>query len=507
MKSLSSLIYFIICFSLSSNSLAQTEASQPPNWVDGSGGKIYTLAELRWLSEKIEAWDEDWELMADIDASETKNWNIEDDDTLGFNPIGNNEHRFTGLFEGNGNSIKNIYIKRPDELNVGFFGSIESAEIYNLALFDVLISGGGIVGGLASTAEHSTILSCGVTGSLYSGAFVSGFCDLLRYTYIWDSYFIGDVSANAEANGFIGVCSESVIGRDYSISSIKSAEKQSGFAQLIDVRCRIYYSYNYSEFLDSENVGLFAYYVRDTTVYESYYYKPPGTEYDSFYETNVNLEIEGLSQEDFGDASRFANWDFESRWEIGIINEIDSVPRPYFKRQFTRDVYFKANSNGTIVGNPYQQIKHYHSSKEVEALPDEGYDFAFWGSVEGDSLWAGNAIKIDSVVNDTTLVAYFRIQGEDEEEDELVVTKTSIPGNNDLLIFPNPITKGMAFIRCSYCTEIQLYDNKGVLISETFFNKHIDSKAIDVSDLSNGIYFVNIHTNGVVERKKILVVN
>jgi hypothetical protein len=62
---------------------SQTSAQQPSGWKDGNGGSIRTLAELSWLSETPAAWDEDWKLTTDIDATETKTWNFR----RGFNPI------------------------------------------------------------------------------------------------------------------------------------------------------------------------------------------------------------------------------------------------------------------------------------------------------------------------------------------------------------------------------------------------------------------------------------
>ena len=51
----------------------------------------------------------------------------------GFNPIGSESYYFKGNFDGNGKTIKNIYINRPDEDYVALFGSI-SQSIKNIGL-------------------------------------------------------------------------------------------------------------------------------------------------------------------------------------------------------------------------------------------------------------------------------------------------------------------------------------------------------------------------------------
>ena len=93
---------------------AETAPVMPSGWVDDSGGEISSLAELRWLSETPDAWDEEWVQIAHINASDTRTWNVVSRDsisgkdtitlydTLGFNPIGNYSVTFKGVaFTGN----------------------------------------------------------------------------------------------------------------------------------------------------------------------------------------------------------------------------------------------------------------------------------------------------------------------------------------------------------------------------------------------------------------------
>ena len=106
---------------------SKTMPEIPENWEDGSGGTIYTLAELRWLSENYIAWNEDWILGSDIDAMETHCWN----DGLGYHPIGYGDAYFSGSFDGQGYTISNLYVNRVRLAYAGLFGSISNVEIHD----------------------------------------------------------------------------------------------------------------------------------------------------------------------------------------------------------------------------------------------------------------------------------------------------------------------------------------------------------------------------------------
>ena len=94
-------------------------------------------------------------LVNHIDASETKNWN----EGAGFDPI----KFFRGTFDGQGWSIKNLFINRPDSTGggIGLFEKIDNEHyldrfIKNIVLINPVITGYGSVGGLAGIiyADH-----------------------------------------------------------------------------------------------------------------------------------------------------------------------------------------------------------------------------------------------------------------------------------------------------------------------------------------------------------------
>jgi hypothetical protein len=161
-------------------------AQVKPEDTDSDGYlNISTLEHLKWLSENKSGWSYNYELDNDIDARDTKNWNLgkwshsEEDTPLGFIPIGNENVHFSGCFNGNGFSISHIYIRDrrsiwiDDEVKNmyrGFFGWVESdtAVIENLTLDSLSITGSALVGGLIGYNKGAGINNCHTNGFVYA---------------------------------------------------------------------------------------------------------------------------------------------------------------------------------------------------------------------------------------------------------------------------------------------------------------------------------------------------
>ncbi|HEY9032814.1 MAG TPA: GLUG motif-containing protein, partial [Pseudomonadales bacterium] len=144
-------------------------------------------------------------LGADIDATETKNWNS----GTGFMPIGSQSHDFRGRFDGLGHTITGLLIDRPYTDYIGLFGYSRVA-ITNIALANVDISGGSYVGGLAGRSDgmvsHSHA-SGSVTGSTdYVGGLV-GF----NNSTVSDSDASVAVTGESHIGGLVGASTDTVV--------------------------------------------------------------------------------------------------------------------------------------------------------------------------------------------------------------------------------------------------------------------------------------------------------
>jgi VCBS repeat-containing protein len=170
----------ILLFMMISFTILNAAPVAPSNG-DGTQGNPYQIANLdnlQWLEQNSSVWASGTYFIqtADINASDTVNWN----GGKGFSPIGNNTTSFKGKYDGNGTTISNLFINRPDQNQTGFFGSIEDTsgdstiKIQNINILDANISGNNYVGVLAGYSYLSEISNVNVSGSITATAEQSG---------------------------------------------------------------------------------------------------------------------------------------------------------------------------------------------------------------------------------------------------------------------------------------------------------------------------------------------
>ena len=124
--------------------------------------QIASLDNLLWLSTNASYWGDHYVQTGDIDATETQNWF----DGAGFSPIGTESDPFSGDFNGQGNVISNLTINRPSLGGCGLFGYTDGANLQNIHLTDVLISGESKTGSLVGFNQNTTLYRCSATGTL-----------------------------------------------------------------------------------------------------------------------------------------------------------------------------------------------------------------------------------------------------------------------------------------------------------------------------------------------------
>jgi len=171
----------------------------------------------------------------------------------GWLPIGNYNspgwYPFIGTFDGNGHKIKNLYINRPTEDYIGLFGyTYPGANIRNLILENVNITGRNLVGSLIGYGEHSTIQNIYSTGNVsgdlrvggvvgnssyfdlistvhsgvnvQGGSYVGGLVGQDVYGKIDNSYSVGTISGTSYIGGLIGSTAYSDVSLSYSTSKV-----------------------------------------------------------------------------------------------------------------------------------------------------------------------------------------------------------------------------------------------------------------------------------------------
>jgi len=207
-----------------------TYAENDGSYSGGSGTEadpyhIATAGDLLSLSANTGDYDKHFVMTADVDlwgirfrtaviAASTNSWTLGDFDGVAF----------TGVFDGDGHSIRNTAIVhglRYDYL--GLFGYVDgsSAQIMNLGVENMAIAGGyeaGFKGGLCGYIADGTISNCYATGSVRGGSHVGGLCGGSGGTIV-GCYSTVSVSDDYVVGGLCGTNSGTISGC-YSTGSV-----------------------------------------------------------------------------------------------------------------------------------------------------------------------------------------------------------------------------------------------------------------------------------------------
>ena len=197
--------------------------------------EICTCDDLQRIDE-VANLDKDYILMNDIECSEITN----------FNPIGDNDNKFEGNFDGDNFVISDLTINMDSENFVGLFGYINlGANIHNVGLTNVDITGKGYVGGLVGNLGGGEIRDCSSTGDVSGSNYVGG---LVGRTYrnIYNSYATGNISANNNyVGGLIGE-SSGEINNSYAIGDVSGSNYAGGLVGKHNNGEKIINSYYYN---------------------------------------------------------------------------------------------------------------------------------------------------------------------------------------------------------------------------------------------------------------------
>lgn len=145
----------------------------------------------------------------------------------GWEPIGKEDDRFTGSFDGKNFTIKNLEINRSDEDYVGLFGYSEKSNIKNLLFGDAYSTGNNYVGELLGKCQSNCIISNIhiLTGTVTGNSIVGGLIGEINDSQIDKSHTKTGINSTKDiAGGLVGSSINSTISESYS----------AGWARLID---------------------------------------------------------------------------------------------------------------------------------------------------------------------------------------------------------------------------------------------------------------------------------
>ena len=170
----------------------------------------------------------------------------------GWQPIGTPANPFTGTFNGQGYEIRDLFVNRPAERDVGLFGATgEEGVIKDIGVVNADVTGQWYVGSLVGT-NYGTVSNSYSTGSVtgegYVGGLVGGNASTVSNSYstgsmtgnnlvgglvgantgtVSNSYSTGSVSGNSDVGGLVGG-NTGTVSNSYSTGSVSGDEDVGG---------------------------------------------------------------------------------------------------------------------------------------------------------------------------------------------------------------------------------------------------------------------------------------
>ncbi|MDD3284707.1 MAG: GLUG motif-containing protein, partial [Patescibacteria group bacterium] len=307
----------------------------------------------------------------------------------GWFSIGTNAAKFTGTFDGNGYTISNLFINRPETDYIGLFGVTNSdAILINIVLEDVNVTGHNFVGGLVGYNDGSTILNSYSTGSVSGGDSSWSVGGLVGYNdggTILNSYSTGSVSGgngSYQVGGLVGGNFGTIL-NSYSTGSVSGTYHIGGLVGRNSDT--ISNSYATGFVTGSSDIGGLVG-INYDTVESSYYNSETSgqSDYDGRGEPRTTLEMT--------DIDIFVDWDFTDTWSID-----EGVSYPYLQIQDSIYIYNYLNTIPRLTKTISSIDTNYYVTLDWSAVTvPSGYTLVGYDIYEND-------IKIETA---TTSIQY-----------------------------------------------------------------------------------------------------
>ena len=177
-----------------------------------------------------------YELMKDLDFNADTSYRTTSNKVTwttasGWSPIGSNSNRFSGVFEGNGHTISNLYIDR-NRNDIGLFAvTAATAQIQNIKLLNATIQGAIDVGSLVGSNFGLIINSDVTTATIVGNSQIGGLVGANRGDII-SSFAYADVIGFSNVGGLVGD-NTSNITNTYAAGTVSSTQTVSHAGGLV----------------------------------------------------------------------------------------------------------------------------------------------------------------------------------------------------------------------------------------------------------------------------------
>jgi len=169
------------------------------------------LAGNHTLINDLDSTTAGYEELASPTANQGKGWEpigffsyVYPSDGFGCGTTGVMRCGLTGSFDGQGYEIRDLYINRPDESDVGLFGLVnEGGVIKNVGVVRATVTGGEAVGCLVGDND-GTVSNSYCSGNVTGDATVGGLVGHNGVGTVSNSYSTGTVTGNSSVGGLVG---------------------------------------------------------------------------------------------------------------------------------------------------------------------------------------------------------------------------------------------------------------------------------------------------------------
>ncbi len=277
---------------------------------------LENLDELQIISSFPRYWDKCMALSRSVAAGSTREWN----NGAGWSPIGNSQFPFSGTFNGCGNSIDSLYIKKSSE-HSSFFGLVEGGTIDSLGITNIYINAKAYSAGIVGRLNPGTLSNSFSTGEISGALFTGGIAGLLKEATVNNCYARVIINGGQYVGGFSGSCFGTEINNCYSTSPVTGESSTGGFIGAGAAGVTNYW--------DTENAG-----------------------------TTASKGGTGKGTVEMKNEQTFSGWDFDSVWSISENeypslqweeNSIEPVAISPVKQVTSTDKFF------AIVPNPIER--------------------------------------------------------------------------------------------------------------------------------------------------------
>ena len=173
-----------------------------------------------------------YELAADLDFDTNGSGGPDSGDTYwnggaGWDPVGRNASKFLTTFEGNGHTVRNLFIDRPLMDFVGLFGYTDwASDIRHVGLTQVDVTGRARAGGLVGT-NLGTVTASYATGQVSGDSSVGGLIGE-SYAFVRTSYAAVRVSGRSAVGGLVGKNSGYLVEASYATGAVSGRSSVGG---------------------------------------------------------------------------------------------------------------------------------------------------------------------------------------------------------------------------------------------------------------------------------------